>query len=167
MAHDPLKIRRAALVHHICQLLAPYGQNPQNREKEGFGVENPPIPTTPEKGVLSQKIPFLYREARETLGILLTQNSLSEMKGDGVFQPQDPLFLILWVFTCPSYVLFVTSDDVSRIGENHNHRIFANLIGCSFFGKCSPQTSIHLSHYELLTNQPWSQVITSPQKGVR
>ena len=37
---------------------APYRvQNPQNREKEGFGVKKLALPITTEKGALSQKTP--------------------------------------------------------------------------------------------------------------
>ena len=74
---------------------APYrGQNPQKREKR-VGVEKPPFPTTPEKGVPSQKNPHFPCSALYRNGYFWLGTPFSGVVGNGVFRLRNPLFPFL------------------------------------------------------------------------
>ena len=66
-------------------------KNPQNIEKTVSGVKENPLPTTADKGVLSQKIPF-FHGAPQGKWESLSQNAISGVVGMvGAFAPK-PLF---------------------------------------------------------------------------
>ena len=79
---------------------APYrGQIPQNREKRVSESKKPPFPTTPEKGVLSQKIPIFLVVLCIEMGIFWLRAPFSGVVGNGGFWLRNPLFLILGILT--------------------------------------------------------------------
>ena len=61
------------------------GQNPQNREKRGFGVEKLLFPKAPEKGDLSRKIPIFPVEPCREMGIFRLKTPFSGALGNGSF----------------------------------------------------------------------------------
>ena len=84
-----------------CESVCPLqgSKSPKSR-KEGFGVQKPPFPTTPEKGALSQKIPIFLVVLCKEMAILLTQGPLFWGGGKwGFFGLRNPPFPILGIST--------------------------------------------------------------------
>ena len=80
-------------------LFAPYrGRNPQNREKRGFGVKNPPISHHPRKGHSESKNPHFYTEHYKEKGEFSTRSPLFWGGGKRGFFDSETLFSRFWGF---------------------------------------------------------------------
>ena len=80
-----------------CESVRPVqGPKTPKSEKEGFGVEKPPFPPTPEMGVSSRKTPISIQGTTRKMGIFLARNAHFWGGGKmGVFRLRNPLFPIL------------------------------------------------------------------------